>query len=178
MLKNILNILCFTFIAAFSFSCAQNESEFGNIVKDNKPLVPVTFTGTGIFTFGGNPTLPVSVAAGGNIDFTISIPSTSGRTIKELTTVLVGSPVTIATLNSPTSLKFNTAPIPVGATSYKFSTTLAAIKARVPSVNIVPLALPTPPAPPAYRNVSFLFVVTLDNGETIIPVQFDARLMP
>jgi hypothetical protein len=177
MLKNIFIKINIVLIALLTFACGQNESEFGTLVRDNRPAVPVLITGNGVFTFGGNPTLPVSVAIG-NIEATISIPASTGRTIKEIKSIIAGNSVTPGALISPTSVKFNTAPIPVGGTEYKFSTTLAAVKQRYPAVNITPVTLSPPPSPPAYRNVTFLFLVVLDSGDEIVSVPFDVRLIP
>jgi hypothetical protein len=177
MLKNIFIKVNIVLLALLVFACGQNESEFGTLVRDNKPAIPVLITGNGVFTFGGNPTLPVSVATG-NIEATISIPASTGRTIKEIKSIIAGNSVTPGTLTSPSSVKLNTASIPVNGTEYKFSTTLTAVRQRYPTLNITPVALPAPPSPPTYRNVTFLFLVVLDSGDEIVSVPFDVRLLP
>lgn len=181
MKKYIVNIFCVALVALLGFSCSQNDSSFGSLVKDNRPAIPVLITGSNVFVFAGNPTSEVSVSGPGNIEATVSIPATSGRTIKEIRSIIAGNGVSPGALTSPTTTKLNTAPITVGGTEFKFSTTLAQVRLRYPSatvLNLTPLPLPAPPAPPTYRLVSFMFLVVLDNDQEIVAVPFDVRLRP
>lgn len=176
MTRNFLNIFCLTLLVLLGGSCGQNATDFGTLVKDNKPAVPVNITGTGVFTFGGNPTLESSVAAGGNVAATLSVPANSGVTITEITTIIAGNAVNAGQIRTPSFVKFNTAPIAVNATEYKFSTTFAATRLRYPTLNLTPVVF-TPPAPPAYRFVSYLFLVKLSNGTEVISVPLDVRVL-
>lgn len=149
----------------------KDDLVYSELVRDNRPAVPVTFPGA--TTWGGNPFIESSVAAGGNIKFTLSIPAESGRTLKEITTVAGGATgINPATLNSA-SAKFNTAPIAATGTTAVFQTTLADFAKKYPTVSIVPATDPLTP-----REIAFIFLVTLDNGDQIVTQQVRVRVTP
>ena len=80
----------FLFIALLIVSMAcKDDLVYNDLFRDNRPAVPVTFPGA--ITYGFNPYIETSVAAGGAIKFTLSIPATSGRTIKEITKGAAGA---------------------------------------------------------------------------------------
>jgi hypothetical protein len=90
-------------------------------------------------------------AASGTISFTLSIPASSGRTIKEITTVAgVGTGTNAGTLNTAASV-INTAPIPGSGTTAVFTTTVAAIKTKFPTTVTTPSADPYTP-----RELAFI----------------------
>ncbi|MDB5241232.1 MAG: hypothetical protein JWP57_1857 [Spirosoma sp.] len=152
-----------------SFAC-KDDLEYGPLVRDNRPAVPVTFPGA--TTFGGNPFIEVSTSGSGAIKFTLSIPESSGRTIKEITKVAAGATgINPASLNTATSV-FNTAPIVANGTTATFETTLAAFKTKYPAV------VTTPGTALAPREIAFIFLVTLDNGDQIVTQQVRARITP
>jgi hypothetical protein len=170
-MKNIcLNILLLALVAGSSFSC-KDDLVYSDLVRDNRPAIPVTYTGA--TTYGFNPFITSSLAAGGPIQFTLSIPASSGRTIKEITKVVGGATgINVATLNAATATSaFNTAPIAGSGTTAVFTTTIAAVKAKYPSVSIVPVALPN------YTEIQFLFLVTLDDGTQIVPTPVRVRIV-
>ena len=170
MKNTIINLLLLALIAGGNFSC-KDDLIYSDLVRDNRPAVPVTYPGAS--TFGFNPFIVSSLAAGGAIQFTLSIPASSGRTIKEITKVVGGGTgINVATLNAATTASaFNTAPIPGSGTTAVFTTTIAAVKAKYPSVSIAPAALPN------YTEIQFLFLVTLDDGTQIVPEPVRVRVV-
>ena len=170
MKNTIINLLLLALIAISNFSC-KDDLIYSDLVRDNRPAVPVTYPGAS--TFGFNPFIVSSLAAGGVIQFTLSIPASSGRTIKEITKVVGGGTgINVATLNAATAASaFNTAPIPGSGTTAVFTTTISAVKAKYPSVSIVPAALPN------YTEIQFLFLVTLDDGTQIVPEPVRVRVV-
>lgn len=154
-------------LALTNFAC-KDDLEYGPLVRDNRPAVPVTFPGA--TTFGGNPFIDVSTAAGGTIKFTLSIPASSGRTIKEITRVVGGGTgINAASLNSAAAA-LNTAPIPANGTTAVFETTLAAFRTKYPTVVVTPGTATVP------REIAFIFLVTLDDNSQIITQQVRARI--
>ena len=153
-----------------TFAC-KDDSQFSELVRDNRPAVPVTYPGT--TTYGFNPFILSSLAAGGPIQFTLSIPSSSGRSIKEITKVLGGNTgITINNLNTATATTlYNTAPIAGSGTTAVFTTTIADFKKKYPSVGTTPVDLPN------YTEIQFLFLVTLDDGTQIIPEPVRVRIV-
>lgn len=157
-------------LAVANFAC-KDDLIYSELVRDNRPAVPVTFPNAQ--TFGGNPWIDVSVAGGGAIKFDLSIPAGSGRTIKEITTVAGGATgINVGSLNS-VAAKINTAPIPGSGTTASFTTTLAAFRTKFPAVNVTPATNPLSP-----REIAFIFLVTLDDNTQIVTQQVRARIIP
>lgn len=148
----------------------KDDLEYGPLVRDNRPAVPVTFPGA--TTFGGNPFVEVSAAGNGAIKFTLSIPASTGRTIKEITKVAGGATgINPGTLNTASAI-INTAPIAGTGTTAVFETTLAAFKTKFPSVATTPGTATAP------REIAFIFLVTLDDNTQIVTQQVRARITP
>jgi len=157
-------------LAIANFAC-KDDLVYSELVRDNRPAVPVTFSNAQ--TFGGNPWIDVSVAGGGAIKFDLSIPACSGRTIKEITTVVGGATgINAGSLNSA-ALKFNTAPIAATGTTATFQTTIADFSRKYAAVSVVPVANPLTP-----REIAFIFLVTLDDNTQIVTQQVRARIAP
>lgn len=153
-----------------SFAC-KDDLIYSELVRDNRPAVPVTFPGS--TTFGANPFIETSVAGGGIVKFTLSIPAESGRTIKEITKVAGGATgVNPASLNTASAV-YNTTPITGTGTTAVFQTTLADFAKKYPTVSIVASTTPLSP-----REIAFIFLVTLDNGDQIVTQQVRARVIP
>lgn len=148
------------------FSCKKDD-ELNELVRDNRPAVPVTFPGA--TTFGFNPYIETSIAAGGRITFTLSIPASSGRTIREITKVAAGATdINASDLNSPSYIS---APIPGNGTTAVFTTTIAEFRTRRTTVPTAPVALPN------FREIAFIFLVTLDDGTQIVTQQVRVRIL-
>ncbi|MCC9137053.1 hypothetical protein ACFSKU_20330 [Pontibacter silvestris] len=177
-MKNIILLFSLLFTVALT-SCEKDE--YTEFYSDNRPEIPVTFPGT--TTYGFNPYITHSISGGGNIEFTLAIPENSGRTIKEITKIVAGSTsinagtVTSADVADKTGkvavVSYNNAtPIPVNSTTATFTTTLEEFKSK------------TEEAAKTDDNklvkdggeIAFMFLITLDNDQTIIPVQVRVRL--
>lgn len=157
----------FALLIVSSFAC-KDDYQYSELVRDNRPAVPVTFPGT--TTFGFNPFVLTSLSAGGAIKFTLSIPASSGRTIKEITKVAAGATgINVATLNN--SPGYNSAPIAASGTTVDFTTTIAEFKAKRPTVSTAVAALPN------YNELQFIFLITLDDGTQIVTEPVRARIV-
>ena len=169
MKLTIIKGLLLATLATANFAC-KDDLVYSELVRDNRPAVPVTFPNAQ--TFGGNPWIEVSAAGGGAIKFDLSIPASSGRTIKEITTVAGGATgINVGSLNSAAA-KFNTRAIPGSGTTASFTTTLTAFKTRFPAVNI------TPSTPTLLREIAFIFLITLDDNTQIVTQQVRVRINP
>ncbi|MFC5412659.1 hypothetical protein ACFPMF_25260 [Larkinella bovis] len=163
MKKIAFQFLLLTVIALAGTSC-KDDYVYSDLVQDNRPDVPVTYPGA--TTYGFDPYYEVSTAAGGNIKITLSIPESSGRTIKEITRVAAGATsINVATLNTA-SQNYLAAPIAGNGTKAEFTTTLKDFSAKRPAVSVAPSA-----------EIAFMFLVTLDNGSQIVaqPVRIRIR---
>ncbi|KAB7731274.1 hypothetical protein F5984_10770 [Rudanella paleaurantiibacter] len=155
---------------ALSTVACKDDLEYGTLVRDNRPAVPVTFTNA--TTYGGNPFIEISRAGATPITFTLSIPAGSGRTIKEITRVVGGGTgINAGSLNT-SSLVINTAPIAGTGTTATFTMTQAAFAAKYPAVVLTPTGNPAAP-----REIAFIFLVTLDDNTQIVTQQVRARVL-
>ena len=154
MKKNI-KFLSFLFLTVLMMSCKKEDF---NGLSDIRPAVPVTVTNA--IDYRPEPTVSTSIAAGGAIQIVLAIPASSGRTIKEITRIAAS---TTYTKIQGTAGLYNAAPIPVGATTYTFNTTLAEYVVKGPGV--IPAVSTTVGTELANR---FYFMLTLDDGSVLI----------
>lgn len=161
-MKNNIKYLLMSLVAiALMQSC--KKSGF-NGLTDNRPAVPVTVANAR--DYRPDPTVFASRATGA-ITITLSIPAGSGRTIKEITRV---SANTTATQVQGTTGLYNTAPIAGTGTTVTFNTTFTEYIAK--AAGVIPTANNTELAK------RFYFLITLDNGDTIIPEPVRVVVVP
>jgi len=148
-------------IAIMGSSCKKDNPSLDNKLPD----IPVTVDNKfGIFT---GPAVSTSVAAGGAVKIILSIPASSGRTIKEITRVAAGT--SVGSVQVTTGL-YNTAPIAGNGTTVTFNTTLTEYGAKVgPVIAPTPAVPATPGTATSFLPRNFYFMITLDNGQVIIP---------
>jgi len=186
MKKNI-KFLSFLFLTVVMMSCKKEDF---NGLSDMRPAVPVTVTNA--IDYRPDPTVSASISGGGNFQIILSIPASTGRTIKEITRVAASTtyallqtplavntvggfitstgtfsysalPATPATLTLPGGF-YSLTPVSVNATTYTFNGSLAQYFATFPvSKNNLAAAANTE------LSFRFYFLVTLDNGDVIIP---------
>jgi hypothetical protein len=154
-------------IAVLVFVSCKKDG-FGPLT-DARPDIPVNVANATEYRPG--PTVTVSRATPA-FNIILEIPSSSGRSIKEITKVA-------ATAGSSTPLfgttgLYNTAPIAGSGNKVTFSTTLAEFTAKtgraVPANN--------PPLNAIELDRQFYFLVTLDNGQEIITQQVRVLVVP
>jgi hypothetical protein len=155
---NIKSILFSGLLIAMMGSSCKKE----NISLENKiPEIPVTVANKfGTFTA---PAVSTSFGAGGAIQIILEIPASSGRTIKEITRVAANT--SIGSVQVSTGL-YNTAPIPGNGTTVTFNTTLTEYFAKAGGT---PYTLATSGTATSFLAKNFYFMITLDNGQVIIP---------
>jgi hypothetical protein len=161
MKKNI-KFLLFLFLTVVMISCKKEDF---NGLSDIRPAVPVTVTNA--IDFRPEPTVSTSKSGGGVIQIILSIPASSGRTIKEITRIAASTTYTAIQSTGTTGFYTTTtpfAPIAVNATTFTFNTTLADYVVKGPGV--IPTVSTTVGTELAKR---FYFLITLDDGTTIIP---------
>ena len=160
LFKNIFSF--FIVIASLLFMGCKKEG-FGPLT-DNRPDVPVTVAN--VYEYRPAPTVKASKAEN-KITITLQIPSGTGRTIKEVTKIAASTTANYTAIYSGTTVGTSTSqlwsltPVSVNATSYTFSTTFDEYKTKT--------GITTTPASNALLGRDFYFLLTLDNGETVIP---------
>jgi hypothetical protein len=155
------------FLVVSIMSCKKDG--FGPLT-DNRPAIPVTVANAVEFRPG--PTVNASRATN-TFSIVLEIPAASGRTIKEITKVAAtagsSEPLVTGTAsyiaapiagNNSTKITFNTS-----LTEYTTKTGVA-----VPGNN--------PPTNAVELTRQFYFLVTLDNGVTIITQQVRVLVIP
>ena len=154
-MKKNLKFLSFLFLTIVMVSCKKEDF---NGLSDVRPAVPVTVTNA--IDYRPEPTVSTSISAGGAIQIILAIPSSSGRTIKEITRIAAS---TTFTKVQGTSGLYNSASIPVNATTYTFNTTLSEYVVKGPGT--IPTVSTTAGTELANR---LYFMLTLDDGSIII----------
>lgn len=162
MKKLIQYSFCFLILVS-AISCKKTEGF--NSLSDNKPEVPVTVANA--YDYLPAPTIKASKAEN-KITITLQIPESSGRKIKEITKIAASTTANYTAIYSGTAVGTGTTqlwsntPIPVNGLSYTFNTTFDEYKTKTGGT--------TTPGSNAFLNRDFYFLVTLDNGQTIIPM--------
>lgn len=142
-------------------SCEKNYNEF---YSDNRPEIPVTFIGA--TTYGFNPYIIVPLNDG-NISFTLTIPETSGRTIAAISRVNAGA--TSINAGGVRSSTYISEPIAGNGTAATFITTIDEFRSKSAANNTLVQNFINSNG--TQLEIAFMFLVTLDNGQEIIPVQ-------
>ena len=161
-MKTILAFSLYGSLLLTAISCKKTDGFTG--LTDNKPAIPVTVVN--LFDYIIGPTVRASKAEN-KITITLQIPVNSGRTIKEVTKIAAQASASysaiyngIAVGTGTTQLWSNT-PIAVNAATYTFTTTFHEYRTK----KGITAAIPSN----AMLANDFYFLLTLDNGETIIP---------
>ncbi|WDF69282.1 hypothetical protein PQ465_02600 [Sphingobacterium oryzagri] len=155
-------IIMLTLTASFFSSCEKNYTE---LYSDNRPDVPVTFEGA--TTHGFNPFIEVPLAQG-NFSLTLTIPQESGRQIREITRALGGA--TSINAGGVRAATYITSPIAGNGNRVVFNTSVTAFRASSAANNTL-IQNFINNAALTRLEIAFMFLVTLDNGQEIIPVQ-------
>jgi hypothetical protein len=162
-MKKIANIVGL-FLALFVVTSCEND--YGVFNSDNIAEVPVTFPNA--TTYGFDPFIRVSLAGNEPIRFELSIPESSGRTIREITKVAAGATaINIGTLN--TGPNYLTAPIQADGTTATFTTTIQEFQTRRRTATTPVLA---------GQELAFIFLVTLDDNSQIVTQRVRAVITP
>lgn len=97
--------------------CKKEVGPLSDIIPD----IPVTVTNA--IAYRPDPAVSTSLAGGGNIQIILSIPESSGRTIKE---VKIATNTSYSAIQSTGTTGFyTTAPIAASGTTFTFNTTIA-----------------------------------------------------
>jgi len=150
-----MKFLLFLFLTVTMISCKKEDF---NGLSDVRPAVPVTVTNA--IDFRPEPTVSTSIGAGGAIKIILAIPASTGRTIKEITRIAIST--TYTKIQGTTGL-WNSAPVPVNATTYTFNSSLTEYTAK--GGGAIPPVSTTAGTELTNR---FYFMLTLDDGSVLI----------
>jgi hypothetical protein len=146
----------------------------GDVVKDNRPEIPVTFDGAN--TVGFNPYYTVAYSAGtGAISIKVTIPADARLKIKQVENIVAGATsINVASITATSSIQYITAPAIVNGTSYTLNTTLTEFNTKVAASAKVTAS----PAVGAFTERAFMIRLRMDDDTFIIPVQCRIRVTP
>ncbi len=116
------------------------------------------------------PFVTTSISAGGKIDITLKLDDASSANIKEITRVnasWINKAINATSVQTTTGL-YNTATIAGNGKSVTFSTTIDEFLKKKGLTTLAATAT-------APYDLQFYFLVTLDNGQTIIPLETRVR---
>ncbi len=137
--------------------CSKQETD---PLLDLRPAVPVSITNA--TEFRPDPTVTTSMAAGGNIQVVLSIPSQSGRMIKEITRIAAATSYTKIQSGGSTGY-YENAPIPVNGTTYTYSTTVSDYFVKFPVSGTNPAAKTN-----SELGLRLYFLITLDDNSQVV----------
>lgn len=187
-MKNLYRMLTLVLSVGLFTQCADDGEYDHPINHDNIPEVPVLFPGA--VSFGGNPYYQVSFAGGtATVTINISVPEDSPLKIKEITKMIAGTTsITPGNVNTASIANYLAAPIQVNGTSVVINTSISEFNSKFPAAtcpntttsrilqcNVDAAATSTPATP--YIERAFLFLVTLEDGSTIITEQVRLRVI-
>jgi hypothetical protein len=166
------NILMGLLLILTVVSC--NDKFEGEIVKDNRPAIPVTFDGA--TTNGFNPYYTVAYSAGtGAITITLSIPADSKLKIKQVENIIAGATsINVASITTTSQLQYLASPVAVNGTTFTLNSTITEFNTKVTTANRITAA----PAPGAFTERAFMIRLRMDDDSFIIPVQCRIRVTP
>lgn len=165
MKKNLIYLV--VAVMTFLVSCDKDYNEF---YSDNRPDVPVTYEGA--ITEGFNPYIIVPLATN-TFQLTLTIPENSGRKIKEISKVSGGS--TAINAGGVRAATYINAPIAGSNNKVVFKTSVAEFRSKSAANENLIKAFEASSTLKT-QEIAFMFLVTLDNGQEIIPVQARIRL--
>ena len=155
-------ILCATVLLA---ACNKEKGLGPNYRGYTSPAIPVTVTNQ--VDNRPDPTVTTSLSGSGAIQIVLAIPSTSGRTIKEITKVAISTSY-VQIQASGTSGFYTTTPIAGSGTSVTFNTSITEYKSKKTETVTANTEL----------TQRFYFLVTLDDGSVLIPTPVRVLVLP
>lgn len=173
-MKKVLNKIVILALLTVGFaSCSKDFTD--DLVKDNKPEIPVTFEGA--TTYGFNPYYSTSLNSAGDsaIRMKVTIPSDARLKIKEVTKVIWGGTgILPGDLTKESTPSYFPAPIlSQDGRTVTISTNVKEFNSKVSGSTVV--ATPFPGGATMTER-AYLMILTMDDGSTIIPVQCRIRI--
>ena len=159
MKKLNISIVVFLFISVFVASCKKDGF---NGLTDVKPTIPVTVPNA--TEFRPTPAVRASKAAGGGITITLQVPS--GHVINEITKVAASTNYNAVqnatTVGTSSSQLYKAGPFAGnGSNQITFTTSISEYMTRTGTAST--------PASNTELARQFYFVLSVDNGQVIIP---------
>ena len=187
MKKQLFTFCILAVLAVLSSSCKKeyDDNSLAPLDLAYAPI-PVTVTNANFFE---RFYIVVATAPSGAFSINFSIPSDKGK-IKEITRVAtggsglrdvqVGAPTVLYNYNGLTGTNAGFTPIPGnGSNTITFSSTLAAYstyRTRV-GTGVAPTSPTVSITPQSPNQIEFFFLITLEDGTTIIPTRVLVRVV-
>ena len=160
MILNKKTITLFFLTVAVLGGCTKQHGIGPNYTDYNPGANPVVVTNA--VDYRPDPTVSTSLSGDSSITITLSLSSTSGRSLKQITEV-IGS-TSYASIQNATSKFYNSAPIAANNNSVTFKTSIAEYFQHYPVSSANPKATAN-----AELSNRFYFQITLDDGSIVYP---------
>ncbi len=159
-MKKIINSVIYVLLLIAFISCKKTKGF--NSLTDNQPEVPITLAN--VYDYLPSPTVKASKTEN-KITITLQVPGERKiidvKKIAASTTANYTAIYNGTTVGTGTSQLWSSTPIAVNASSYTFTTTFDEYKTKTGSGT---------PASNALLGRDFYFMLGLDNGQTVIPM--------
>jgi hypothetical protein len=161
MITTIKKPLCLLLLVAVLGSCSKQKGFGPNYSDYNGGTTPVVITNA--VDYRPDPTVTTKLSGDSSITMVLSIPASSGRTIKEITKVATAG--SYANIQSTGVTGFYNVPaVPGTGTTVTFMTSIAQYFVNNPTSTANPAATAN-----AELALKFYFRVTLDDGSIVYP---------
>ncbi len=172
IMKNYSKVFFGILLSISLISCS--DTFVGEIVKDNRPEIPVTFDGASTVAF--NPYYTVAYTAGtGAFSIKITIPADARLKIKQVENIVAGATsINVASITAASSIQYIATPAVVNGSSYTLNSTLTEFNTKVASSAKITAA----PAAGAFTERAFMIRLRMEDDTFIIPVQCRIRVTP
>jgi len=176
LIKNKLNFstmkirIFFTLVlvSILAVSCGDWEDD---LVRDNKPAIPVTYPGS--TSYGAAPFYQ-QPRSQDLITITVAIPPSSPLKIEEVSKVIAGAvSITPGNLMSSTVASYISEPILVDGYTVTFTTSITEFNSKVAAATRYPDVITG-----VYEERAFMFLLKMEDGSQIIPTQIRVRVTP
>lgn len=157
--KIFSTILCATVLLA---GCNKEKGLGPNYRGYTSPAIPVTVQNQ--VDNRPDPTVTTSLSGSGAIQIILTIPSTSGRTIKEITKVATATSY-VQIQSTGASGFYTTTPIAGSGATVTFNTSITEYFAKNPVSGTNPAAKQD-----TELTLRYYFMVTLDDGSVLYPM--------
>ncbi|MBO9632130.1 MAG: hypothetical protein J7578_03360 [Chitinophagaceae bacterium] len=162
------SLICFLLMAGIS-SCKKDGFQ---PLTDERPAIPLIVTNSTDLRPGF--TVRTSRGGGGTFSFDLEIPANSGRSIKEITSIIAGTGPGRFFGRTTSDVIYKNTPIPGSGNKVSFATSLTEYNAitgrNIPANN--------PPVNAVELPQQFFFLVTLDDNSTLVSEPVRVLIVP
>lgn len=159
-MRRVIYLFSVVLLAIFT---ACDDNEFNDVFKENLAPIPINFPGATLTADA--PTYELSLSASQTVIIPMEIPASAGVTISEIDAIAAGTiAINAGTL---TTDNFLDDPLPVGGSSYEFTTTIAELNDHGLTADQTSVG----------NTIAFIFRLVLSDGQVLISREVEVDLV-